>query len=123
LVISFDPVLAATLRLPAELLRNLLLVLLALTVVVSLKTVGVGLVTAMLVTPGATAYLLTRRLPAMMAVAAAIGAFSGLAGMYLSFYANIASGAAIVLTASGIFVLVFFLAPRRGVLWQFIRRN
>jgi manganese/iron transport system permease protein len=122
LVISFDPVLAATLRLPAELLRNLLLILLALTVVVSLKTVGVGLVTAMLVTPGATAYLLTRRLPAMMAVAAAIGAFSGLAGMYLSFYANIASGAAIVLTASGIFVLVFFLAPRRGTLWQFIRK-
>jgi manganese/iron transport system permease protein len=122
LVISFDPILAATLRLPAELLRNLLLILLALTVVVSLKTVGVGLVTAMLVTPGATAYLLTRRLPAMMAVAAAIGAFSGLAGMYLSFYANIASGAAIVLTASGIFVLVFFLAPRRGALWSFIRR-
>jgi len=123
LVISFDPVLAATMRLPAELLRNLLLVLLAITVVVSLKTVGVGLVTAMLVTPGATAYLLTRRLPAMMAVAAAIGAFSGLAGMYLSFYANIASGAAIVLTASGIFVLVFFMAPRRGVFWQFLRRS
>jgi len=123
LVISFDPVLAATIRLPAELLRHLLLVLLALTVVVSLKTVGVGLVTAMLVTPGATAYLLTRRLPAMMAVAAAIGAFSGLAGMYLSFYANIASGAAIVLTASGIFLLAFFLAPRRGALWHFLRRT
>jgi ABC-type Mn2+/Zn2+ transport system permease subunit len=121
LVISFDPVLAATLRLPAERLRILLLVLLAVTIVVSLKTVGVGLVTAMLVTPGATAYLLTRRLPAMMAVAAAIGAFSGLAGMYLSFYANIASGAAIVLTASGIFLLVFFLAPRRGALWQLLR--
>jgi len=123
LIISFDPVLAATMRLPAERLRNLLLVLLAITVVVSLKTVGVGLVTAMLVTPGATAYLLTRRLPAMMLVAAAIGAFSGLAGMYLSFYANIASGAAIVLIASGIFVLVFFLAPRRGALWQILRRN
>jgi manganese/iron transport system permease protein len=123
LVISFDPVLAATLRLPAELLRNLLLILLALTVVVSMKTVGVGLVTAMLVTPGATAYLLTRRLPAMMAVAAAIGAFSGLAGMYVSFYANIASGAAIVLTASVIFILVFFLAPRRGALWQLLRKN
>jgi manganese/iron transport system permease protein len=123
LVISFDPVLAATLRLPAELLRNGLLILLALTVVVSLKTVGVGLVTAMLVTPGATAYLLTRRLPAMMTVAAAIGAFSGLAGMYLSFYANIASGAAIVLIASAIFVLVFFLAPQRGALWQLVRRG
>lgn len=123
LVISFDPVLAATLRLPTELLRNFLLVLLALTVVVSLKTVGVGLVAAMLVTPGATAYLLTRRLPAMMAVAAAIGAFSGITGMYLSFYANIASGAAVVLTASAIFLLVFFLAPRRGALWQIIRRR
>lgn len=122
LVISFDPVLAATLRLPAELLRNFLLVLLALTVVVSLKTVGVGLVAAMLVTPGATAYLLTRRLPAMMAVAAVIGAISGITGMYLSFYANIASGAAVVLTASAIFLLVFFLAPRRGALWQIIRR-
>ncbi len=123
LVISFDPVLAATLRLPTELLRNFLLVLLALTVVVSLKTVGVGLVAAMLVTPGATAYLLTRRLPAMMAVAAVIGAFSGITGMYLSFYANIASGAAVVLTASAIFLLVFFLAPRRGALWQIIRRR
>jgi ABC-type Mn2+/Zn2+ transport system permease subunit len=123
LVISFDPVLAATMRLPAERLRHLLLVLLAVTVVVSLKTVGVGLVTAMLVTPGATAYLLTRRLPAMMAVAAAIGAFSGVAGMYLSFYANIASGAAIVLTASAIFLLAFTLAPRRGALWHILRRN
>src|SRR5512138_2048052 len=62
LVISFDPVLAATLRLPAALLRNLLLVLLALTVVVSLQTVGVGLAAAMLVTPAATAYLLARRM-------------------------------------------------------------
>ena len=123
LVISFDPVLAATLRLPTELLRNFLLILLALTVVVSLKTVGVGLVAAMLVTPGATAYLLTRRLPAMMAVAAVIGAISGITGMYLSFYANIASGAAVVLTASAIFLLVFFLAPRRGALWQIIRRR
>jgi manganese/iron transport system permease protein len=123
MIISFDPVLAATLRLRAELLRNLLLVLLALTVVISLKTVGVGLVTAMLVTPGATAYLLTRRLPAMMAVAAAIGAFSGLAGMYLSFYANIASGAAIVLIASAIFLLGYLLTPQRGVLWQIIQRG
>jgi ABC-type Mn2+/Zn2+ transport system permease subunit len=59
----------------------------------------------------------------MMAVSAAIGGFSGLVGMYLSFYLNIASGAAIVLTASGIFVLVFILAPRRGALWQFLKRN
>ena len=76
LLISFDPVLAATLRLRVELFRTLLLVLLALTIVVSMQTVGVGLVAAMLVTPGATAYLLTRRLPAMMVVSGVIGAVS-----------------------------------------------
>jgi ABC-type Mn2+/Zn2+ transport system permease subunit len=59
----------------------------------------------------------------MMAVAAAIGAFSGLAGMYLSFYANIASGAAIVLIASAIFLLGYLLTPQRGVLWQIIQRG
>lgn len=118
LVISFDPVLAATLRLPTELLRNLMLVLIALTVVVSLQVVGVGLVAAMLVTPGATAYLLTRRLPAMMALAALVGAFASVAGLYLSFYLNIASGAAVVLTATVLFLLAFLFAPGRGLVWQ-----
>ncbi|HTX91386.1 MAG TPA: metal ABC transporter permease [Anaerolineales bacterium] len=118
LVISFDPILAATLRLPAELLRNLMLVLLALTVVVSLQTVGVGLAAAMLVTPAATAYLLTRRLAPMMLVSAAIGAVSSLVGLYLSYYLNIVSGSAIVLTATGIFLLVFLFHPNRGVLWK-----
>jgi ABC-type Mn2+/Zn2+ transport system permease subunit len=118
LVISFDPVLAATLRLPAELLRNLMLILLALTIVVSLQTVGVGLVAAMLVTPGATAYLLTRRLPTMMLVAAVVGALSSVAGLYVSFYINVASGAVMVLTATAIFFLVFLFAPKRGVVWR-----
>jgi manganese/iron transport system permease protein len=122
LVISFDPVLAATLRLPAELLRNLMLILLALTIVVSLKIVGVGLVAAMLVTPAATAYMLVRRLPAMMAISAAIGAFSGIAGLYISFYWNVASGAAVVLTATAIFMLVFLLAPQQGLVWRTLRR-
>jgi manganese/iron transport system permease protein len=116
LVISFDPVLAATLRLPAEGLRNLMLILLALTIVVSLQTVGVGLVAAMLVTPGATAYLLTRRLATMMVVAALIGGFSSIMGLYISYYINIASGAAIVLTATAVFFVVFLFAPSRGVL-------
>lgn len=118
LVISFDPVHAAALRLPTGLLRNLMLILLALTIVVSLQIVGVGLVAAMLVTPGATAYLVTRRLSTMMLVAAGLGAFSGVIGLYLSFYFNVASGAAVVLTATGLFVLVFLLAPRKGVLWS-----
>ncbi|MFH2103220.1 MAG: metal ABC transporter permease [Chloroflexota bacterium] len=116
LVISFDPVLAATLRLPAEPLRYLMLVLLALTVVVSLQTVGVGLSAALLVTPAATASLLTRRLWPMMFVSAVLGAFSGLAGLYLSYYLNIVSGSAIVLTATAIFLLVFLFHPDKGLL-------
>lgn len=120
LVISFDPVLAATLRLRAELLRNLMLVLLALTVVVSLQTVGVGLVAAMLVTPAAAAYLITRRLPTMMLAAALIGVASSVSGLYLSYYLDIASGAAVVLTATAIFLIVFLFAPQRGAVWSWM---
>lgn len=108
LVVSFDPILAATLRMPTDLLRSVLLILLALTVVVSMQSVGVGLVAAMLVTPGATAYLMTKRLSQMMYVAAAIGAVSSIIGLYASYYLNIASGAAIVLAATLIFLLVYF---------------
>ena len=114
LVISFDPVLAATLRLPAELLRHLMLVLLALTVVVSLQTVGVSLAAAMLVTPAATAYLLTRRLLPMMLVSAVVGALSSIIGLYLSYYFNIVSGSAIVLTATLFFMLAFLWKRIRG---------
>ncbi|MFZ2448236.1 MAG: metal ABC transporter permease [Syntrophobacteraceae bacterium] len=120
LVISFDPLLAATLRLPVEFLRTLLLVLIALTIVVSMQTVGVGLVTAMLVTPGATAQLLSKRLSTMMAISAAIGALSTVAGLYLSFYVNVASGAAVVLIATLIFVLVFLFAPNKGIVRRWI---
>jgi manganese/iron transport system permease protein len=116
LVISFDPVLAATMRLPADLLRNLMLVLLALTVVVSLQTVGVGLAAAMLVTPAATAYLITRRLASMMFLSAALGALSSIIGLYLSYYLNIVSGSAIVLTATLFFVLAFLFNSRQGIL-------
>jgi len=112
LVISFDPVLAATLRLPAELLRNIMLILLAVTIVISLQTVGVGLAAAMLITPAATAYLLTRRLATMMLASAALGAASSMIGLYISYYLNIVSGSAIVLTATAIFLVVFLL--KRG---------
>jgi len=116
MVISFDPVLAATLRLPAEFLRYLLLFLLAVTVVVSLQTVGVSLSVAMLVTPAAAAYLLTRRLFPMMVISATIGALSSLIGLYVSFYLNIVSGSAIVLTATLFFLMVFLFNPRQGIL-------
>jgi len=117
LVISFDPVLAATMRLPADLLRMLMLVLLALTVVVSLQTVGVGLAAAMLVTPAATAYLLTRRLVPMMLLSALLGGLSSVIGLYLSYYIDVVSGAAIVLTATLFFLFAFLFGPRQGV-WR-----
>ena len=120
LVVSFDPVLAATLRLPTERLRTVLLVLLALTVVVSLQSVGIGLVTSMLVTPGATAYLLTRRLPRMMGLSALFGALSSIIGLYASYYLNVVSGAAIVLTATAFFMLAFLFAPGRGMVWKWV---
>lgn len=123
LVVSFDPILAATLRLPLDALNYLLLVLIALTVVVSLQAVGVALMVAMLVTPAATAYLLTRRLWRMMIIGAAIGAVSAVAGLYLSFYINVASGAAVVLVATGFFVLAFLFAPARGVVWGWRRER
>ena len=107
LTLSFDPILATTLRLPVGLLNNLLLALIAVTVAVSLQTVGVALMVAMLVTPAATAYLLTRRLFRMMLLAAVFASLSGVIGLYLSYYLSIASGAAIVLTATFFFLLAF----------------
>lgn len=115
LVMTFDPVLAVTLRLPTTFLRYLLLVLIAVTIVISLQVVGIALMLAMLVTPAATASLLTRRLPAMMIVAGAIGAGSGIVGLYTSFYLNIASGPTVVLVATLIFVFVFLFAPAKGI--------
>jgi ABC-type Mn2+/Zn2+ transport system permease subunit len=118
LVMTFDPVLAVTLRLPTTFLRYLLLVLIAVTIVISLQVVGIALMLAMLVTPAATASLLTRRLPAMMLVAGVVGAGSGVIGLYASFYLNIASGPTVVLVASLIFVLAFLFAPVKGIVWS-----
>lgn len=109
---SFDPVLAHMLGKRPELLRFALLILLALTIVVGMQTVGVGLVAAMLITPAATAYLLTRRLATMMVVSAAIGAGASVAGLYASYYLDVASGAAVVLIATAVFLVAYVFAPR-----------
>jgi ABC-type Mn2+/Zn2+ transport system permease subunit len=118
-VISFDPLHAASLRLPVEPLRYLLLVLVAITVVVALQTIGAGLMTAMVITPAASASLLTRRLAHMMAIAALIGAGSGVVGLYLSYYLSltwdisIASGAAIVLVITTCFAFAWMVSRLR----------
>lgn len=113
-VISFDPTHAASLRLPAEPLRYLLLILIAVTVVVSLKTIGAGLMTAMLITPAASGYLLTRRLGRMMLIAALVGAGSAVIGLYLSYYVSVASGAAIVLVTTACFGAAWLASRLRG---------
>ncbi len=113
LLVSFDPVLAKSLRWPVERWRSLQLVLLALTVVAALKVVGVALAVALLITPAAAASLLAKRLAAMMLLAAAFGAVSGVLGMYISYYADVASGGTIVLVATGLFGLAYVVAKAR----------
>ncbi|MCS7286547.1 MAG: metal ABC transporter permease [Anaerolineae bacterium] len=113
MVMAFDPILASTLRIKADLLNYIFLAMISVTVVVSLQTVGVALAVALLITPAATAYLLANRLPAMMALSAAIGVVSGIIGLYLSYYLGVASGASIVLVATVFFLLAFVFSRKR----------
>lgn len=119
MIVSFDPLLATTLRLPVSFFRYLLLILLAVTIVVSIQVVGIALVVAMLVTPAAAALLLTQRLWRMMVLAGVIGAGSGLAGLYVSYYWSIAAGPAIVLVATAVFIVVLISAPGKGLIWRY----
>ena len=121
MIISFDPVFAFTQKIPVNFFNNFLLILLSLTIVISIQIVGVVLVTAMLVTPGATAYLISKRLKHMMFISAGFGILSSVAGLYLSYYANIASGSAIVLSATAIFLIVFLFSPGKGLLVKKIK--
>lgn len=113
LFVSFDPVVAESAGLPARRLQMLLLMLLSVTVVVSVQAVGVVLVVAMIVTPSATAYLITDRFGVMMALGAVIGAISAIGGFYFSYYADVPSGGAIVLVATTLFAIVAIVGPKR----------
>lgn len=113
---TFDPIGATAAGLPTNLLNFGLTVLIALTIVASLKSVGVILVLAMLITPSATAYLLVTRLHQMMILGSVIGVISGITGMYLSYFFNLPSGAAIVLVAFGLFLLALLFSPTQGIL-------
>jgi manganese/iron transport system permease protein len=113
---SFDPLGAKASGLPTDWLNSGLMVLIALTVVASMKVVGVILVLSLLIAPGATAYLLVPQLHQVMVLGALIGVFSSVSGMYLSYYLNLPSGPAIVLVVSILFGLAFLLSPRYGVL-------
>ena len=103
LLLSFDSTLAAAMGYPVQALNYLLLSLVALTIVVSIQAVGIVLVVALLVTPSATAYLLTERFLRMMALGVLFSVLAIVLGLYLSFYLNVASGAAIVLVSTCVF--------------------
>jgi manganese/iron transport system permease protein len=104
---SVDPAYATAIGVPVDGLRYLLLALLALTVVSAIQAVGVVLTSALLITPAATASLLTQRLRPMMIVATLIAIGSSVVGLYASYYASVSSGAAIVLVCTLAFVVAW----------------
>jgi ABC-type Mn2+/Zn2+ transport system permease subunit len=115
---AYDPTMAAASGLPVDAIQFGLLAMLAVVTVIALQTVGVVMVVALLVTPAATAQLLTRSLPAMMLAGAVIGVASSVAGLYIAWYADVSASAAIVLTATALFALAFVFAPAKGALWH-----
>jgi manganese/iron transport system permease protein len=119
---TFDPLGAGASGFRVEWLEYVFLALVALTIVISLQAVGIILVVAMLVTPAATAQLLTVRFGRMMALAVAIGSLSAIAGLYLSYWLDAASGATIVLVETGVFLAILALGPRTGLLSRIGRR-
>jgi manganese/iron transport system permease protein len=113
---TFDPLGAQAAGLPVNRLNFGLMLLISLTIVASMKAVGVILVLSLLITPGATAYLLVKRLHQVMILGAVIGVISSISGMYLSYFYNLPSGPAIVLVVSGLFLLALLFSPQHGVL-------
>ncbi|GAA6621486.1 metal ABC transporter permease [Scytonema sp. NUACC26] len=120
---TFDPLGAKAAGLPVNGLNFGLMVIIALTIVASMKAVGVILVLSLLITPGATAYLLVKRLYQVMILGSVIGVFSSITGMYLSYFYNFPSGPAIVLVVSGLFVLALLFSPRHGIFANIRKRN
>jgi manganese/iron transport system permease protein len=112
---TFDKLGAQAVGLPVNLLDLGLTILIGMTIVASLKAVGVILVLSLLITPAATAYLLVNRLHQVMLLGVGIGVLSSISGMYLSYFYNLPSGPAIVLVASGLFVLAFLFSPSQGI--------
>jgi manganese transport system permease protein len=116
LLFCFDPTHARSIGINTGLLHYMLLSVLSLTAVAGLQTVGVILVVAMLVTPGATAYLLTDRFDRMTFLAIASSVLSSVIGVYVSYWSDSSTAGCIVLAQTALFLLAFLLAPRYGIL-------
>lgn len=111
LLLSFDPTVAEAMGYPVQAFNYLLLGLIAVTIVISIQAVGIIMVVALLVTPSATAYLLSQRFFQMMVLGVFLAALAAVVGLYLSYYLNVASGAAIVLVSTCLFFLVLAGRP------------
>jgi len=111
----FDAKHARSIGINTGILHYLLLTLLSLSAVVGLQTVGIILVVAMLITPGATAYLLTDRFDQMTLLAVISSSFSSILGVYISYWSDIETGGSIVLVQTLIFLIAFLFAPRYGI--------
>lgn len=120
---AFDPTHARAIGLPMGALHFGLMILLSLTIVNGVQAVGIVLIAALLVTPAATARLLTDRLGVMIGLAALLGGAAALTGLFLSYYISIASGAAVVLTSTLWFVIALLVAPQRSRWWNWLPRR
>lgn len=116
-ITSFDPMMAKAYGLNTTLVHYLLMFFLTLVAVVSLQTVGTILVISMLITPAATAYLLTNRLAKMIFISATVGVLSAIIGVFYSYSYNWPSGATIVLTSAVFFTLAFLFSPTKGIIF------
>lgn len=120
---TFDPLGAKACGLPVNLLYFGLICAITLTIVASMQTVGVLLVMSLLVGPAITAYLLVKELHQMMLLGSIIGAVASITGMYVSYYFDFPSGAAIVMVIFGFFWLAFLFSPTQGILTEPELRN
>lgn len=118
---AFDPIHAHALGMNPRLLGAVLLGLLAMTSVVALQAVGVILVVAMLIIPGATAYLLTDRFGRMLVIAPVLAASAGVVGVYASYYLDASTGGMVVLAQGLIFLGVYLFSPRQGMVAKSVR--
>ncbi|OCA85057.1 metal ABC transporter permease [Pseudobacillus wudalianchiensis] len=121
LITSFDPTMSAAYGLPVKVIHYFLMTLLTMVTVASLQTVGIVLVVAMLITPAATAYLLTNRLWIMIYLSAGLGVAASVIGLYFSFTYNLASGATIVLVSTLLFLITFAFSPKQGIVWRSLK--
>jgi manganese transport system permease protein len=122
LVFCFDPNHAKAIGLNTQLMYYTLLSVLALTIVTALQTAGIVLVVAMLVTPGATAYLLSDRFDHMLTISVGTSVLSCILGTYFSYYLDVATGGAIVVFLSFLFVLAMLFGPKYGIVAQRLQR-